>query len=142
MPGYLYSAKDSDIIEEQTKVHCAGLIGKAGEDGYNGTNWRFFIIGRNDEWHVHFEGDENGRKVKVIRYKSSSKAVTGHNIISFSEKEVGYPTKKVNLNSLAHFIKNDPNGGNYPMHIALLKNLNTQIKTYTEANKKTGTDTK
>lgn len=127
MSGYAYNWRDSDIGNGLTSVKCGGMISEPGRDGYGGTNWTFTVVGGfGQQWHVHFNGGADGRKVNVLRFKRSSSDAGGDNVIKFLDSGSGYPTSKTNLKGLITACGND-----YPQYTKLLTALWQALETYT-----------
>lgn len=117
--GYSYPLDDSSgalVGGTVASLVYGGCIQE--DDGYGGTNHSFSIPGKTGVYHVHF--NSTGRKVNVVRYKSSHSDAKGTNIVKwFDDSSKG--TQKKNLKGLAQ------DCSAYPNHQALLNNLSEAI---------------
>ena len=130
MAGYVYNWGDTDVTAAMTSVKCAGMISEPGQDGYGGTNWCFTVVGgAGQQWHAHLNGGKDGRKVNVLRFKTSSTDAGGSNVIKFLDTGSGYPATKENMKRLASVC-----GTDYPQFNKLLTALAQALDTYVIAN--------
>lgn len=118
--GYKYDYQDTSAVvtvgSDVASLNYVGCIQQ--DDGYGGTNHSFSIPGKTGLYHVHF--NSNGRKVNVVRYKSSSSDAGGSNIVKwFNSGGVG--TERQNLKGLARGCDG------YPNHAKLFQNLHDAI---------------
>ncbi|MES2089216.1 MAG: hypothetical protein V4532_04435 [Pseudomonadota bacterium] len=129
MAGYAFNWGDADITDAMTNVKCSGMISEAGGDGYGGTNWCFGVVGgAGQQWHIHFNGGADGRKVNVIRLKASSSDAGGSNMLKYLDTGRGYPAERTNLKGLITSCASD-----YPQHVKLFTALQQALNTFVAA---------
>jgi hypothetical protein len=118
--GYHYNCDDNDAMvtvgSNAAHLEYGGVI--QADDGYGGSNHLFSIPGKTACYHVHFNG--TGRKVNVLRYKSSS-TDQGTNLIKWTDSG-GTGTERKNCKELASAC-----GRAYPNHLKLLSNLHEAV---------------